>query len=277
MTVNVNNVIVGTAQLWYAQFGLTTPGAAEAPPADPTTPRVDSTATTVTSASATVADTHVVAGDAGKPVTSTTAGAIPAGTYVGVVTPSTSFTMVDINNNPVVATGSATTVTIAQGIGVGQPWGGAWKSIGATDQGVTFSVNSSQNAITIEEQFNPALYTTDSVDISLSFTLTEDVMENMLLAYGFGSIATQAAATGVIGKKTLTFGIQPNPLTVGFESNAATTGMFRRVYIPKMFSGGAKVDTVYRRAKAERMYAVTLNAVCDPTTIKITDQTATFT
>ena len=53
--------------------------------------RSDTTGVTVTSGSATVLDTHILASDQGRPVSSATAGAIPANTFVGTVTAGTSF------------------------------------------------------------------------------------------------------------------------------------------------------------------------------------------
>lgn len=278
---NTNNVIVGVAQVYYAPYGKTTPGSPEPAPADPGAPRTDTA--TVTSGSSTITDSTIALTDKGQPVTSVTVGAIPANSYVGTVTADTSFVLVNAAGTPVNATAAATSIEVGTGIAKGMAWGGNWTPIGGTDQGVTLSVNSSENAISIEEQFNPALYTMDSASIQVSFTLDEDTVENMLLAYGMGTIATQAATASLIGKKTLQFATTLNPYSVGFESGNtfvdATSGlpMFRRVYIPKMFSGGAKVDTVYRRAKAARMYAVTLSAVCDPSTILILDQTSNHT
>ncbi len=83
---------------------------------------------TVTSGSSTIADNSIVADDKGRSVTSTTAGAIPAGAFVGTVADTFqnataanqsgglvdtgSFTLVDSGGNPLPATGDASTITL---------------------------------------------------------------------------------------------------------------------------------------------------------------------
>jgi hypothetical protein len=161
----------------------------------------------------------------------------------------------------------------ADTIALGASWSGNWVAVGATDQGVTFSVDVKTNDILVEEQMTPALVTVDSEDISITFTSAEDVVANMLLAYGTGSSAVQAPTSSLIGKTTLTLGKTLNQFSVGFEGTNSF-GLFRRVYIPRAVAGGTKVDTVYRRAKAERMYSVSFRALSDPTAIVITEQTA---
>ena len=59
-------------------------------------------------------------------------------------------------------------------------------------------------------------------------------------------------------------------LAVGFDG-INPYGFFRRVYIPSVLSV-ASVTTAYRRAAAERQYAVQLRAVCDPSLIVIRDK-----
>lgn len=269
MAPNPLNVIVGTAQVWTAPWGLTTPGTAEPMPSDPTT-RTDTV--TVTSGSSTISDTSIVSGDKGAEVAGT---GIPAGSYVGTVTAGTSFVLVDSAGTPVNATSAGTSVTITGGVAYGQSWGGNWTAVGATEQGVTVSLAPKVNQIYIEEQPNPVASPIDTMDVSIGFTLEEDLLGNLMLAVGVGSVATQAATSSVIGKQTLTLGTVLNPYSVGFESiNTFGNGMFRRGYIPKVVSGQAKIDTTYRRAKAARMYAVTLTAICSINDIVFVDQTA---
>jgi hypothetical protein len=274
MAINTNNVLVGTAQAWWAVWGSVTPGSPVAMPADPTT-RTDGAAA-FTLGSATVTDAAALSTDVGAAVSAATG--IPVGTFVGTVSVGVSFTMVDINGSPVLATATGTSVKVTTGVSFGQPWGTGWTAIGATDQGVTYSVAPKENDIFVEEQMTPALTPVDTEEIDVSFTLAEDTLPNMLLAYGLGSIAIQAATSTLIGKQTLTLGKTLTPYSIGFESNNSFgIGLFRRAYIPKMVSGGAKVDTLYRRAKEKRMYAVTLRAICDPSTIVVVDQTAQHT
>jgi hypothetical protein len=76
--------------------------------------RVDATGVTVTNGSDNVLDTHILASDQGRPVSSTVAGAIPANTFVGTVTAGASFLLSSsptsqVNVN---AGAAATTVTV---------------------------------------------------------------------------------------------------------------------------------------------------------------------
>jgi hypothetical protein len=103
----------------------------------------------------------------------------------------------------------------------GDPWGGNWTQIGSTNDGVTVGYEPKPVEIYIEEQPTPALVTIDTSNVSIKFTLAEDVLNNMLLAYGVGSIATQAASATQIGKSTYTFGITLNAYSLAFEANNA--------------------------------------------------------
>jgi hypothetical protein len=270
MAVTQSNVLVGTAQVYVATYGLATIGQPEPAPADP-------------SAGTVLAGGRTTQGQTGFSVTSGLTSAMQGfgivgtglapGTYIQqYLTPTTG-----ILSLPAIASEQATPqpFTVANGISLGQAWGGNWVAVGATNEGVTFAVDAKTNDIDVEEQMTPVLVTIDSEDISVSFTSAEDIVANMQLAYGTGSVLTQAATGSIIGKTTYTLGKTLNQYSVGFEA-VNSFGLFRRVYIPLVVSAASKVETVYRRAKAERMYAVTLRALCDPTQIVITEQTAQY-
>jgi hypothetical protein len=279
MTVNLGNIIIGEAQMYYAPYGLATPGQPEPVPSD----------------------------------------FLPYGT----------------------------------------PWGGNYVAIGATNEGVGLGYDPTNVKYYAEESPTPAVVTIDTSDVTIAVTLVEDVLSNLLLAAGVGSIATQAASGTGIGKSTFTFGYVLNPYTVGFEaanaqgSTTASAGRsttstgsttistttltdtggafsvldvgrpitatgvpvgtyiaafltsttvtmsapatatgstlsvvygalpsvpyFRRVYIPKMLSGQKASAIAYRRAKAPRMYDVELQTVCLISQIQAWDQTAVAT
>jgi hypothetical protein len=163
----------------------------------------------------------------------------------------------------------------ADTVPLGTPWGGNWVAIGGTEQGVKFTANPKIVKLMIEEQRTPADVVVDTEDVTVITTLSEDTLANMKLAYGGGAIVTQAATGTVIGKSTLTLSDTLDTLSVGFEAVNAF-GYFRRVYVPKVISA-ASVDTTYRRAAKQRLYPVTLSAICDPTLIVIVDQTAPVT
>jgi hypothetical protein len=148
-----------------------------------------------------------------------------------------------------------------------------WSYIGATDQGVNLTFNPSVNKIQIEEQATPAASPVTTADFTLDFSLAEDTLANINLAYGAGgSIATTAAATGQPGKSVLT-------LSTNFATLACAMlgknklGFPRVLYVPKIQSAG-QVQTAFRRAADKRMYPTTLNALCDMSQIVITDITA---
>jgi hypothetical protein len=168
---------------------------------------------------------------------------------------------------------------IADTVVYGTTWTGAWAPIGATESGVEFGVANTTVDQRIEEQSTPALVLVDTQEITLDFTLDEDLLNNFLIAVGQGSIVTQAATSSLIGKQTLSFNLSLNPYSVGFESVNTFVGptnlpMFRRVYVPKMISGNAKVAVAYQRAKTKRMYATSLRAICPSSQILVVDQTA---
>lgn len=100
----------------------------------------------------------------------------------------------------------------------GIPWGGNWTSIGSTSEGVAFGYEPTPVKIYVEESPTPAVVTIDTSDVTIAVTLMEDVLNNLLLAAGVGSTATQAASGTGIGKTTFTFGYVLNPYTVGFEA-----------------------------------------------------------
>lgn len=168
--------------------------------------------------------------------------------------------------------GSAGEPMPADTIALGSAWGGNWVAMGGTQQGVKITVNPKTIDIMIEEQMTPAQVVVDTEDIRVDTTLSEDIIANMKLAYGGGTIVTQAPTVSLIGKTTLTLADSLDLLSVGFEARNSF-GLFRRVYIPKVVSI-ATVATDYRRAAVQRLYPVTLRAICDPTLITIEEQTA---
>jgi hypothetical protein len=168
---------------------------------------------------------------------------------------------------------------VADTIAYGTAWGGAWQPIGATDSGVEFGVANTMVDQRIEEQSTPALVVVDTQEITIDFTLDEDLLANFLISVGQGSLVTQAATTLLIGKTTLSFSLNLNPYSVGFETVNTFLGptglqMFRRAYVPKMISGNAKVNVAMTRAKTKRMYATSLRAICPSSSILVVDQTA---
>lgn len=154
----------------------------------------------------------------------------------------------------------------------GQAWPTGWITPGATTAGVTLSYDRKVQDITIEEQATPVDVVTDTVDISIAAILSEDTVNNMLLAYGGGSIAVTAATSVVPGYSILTLSDLITQYMVGF---AATNpySLARYIIIPQAISSAAKIDTAYRRAKAQREYSVSFRAICPQSAITIVEQT----
>lgn len=164
------------------------------------------------------------------------------------------------------------TAAVADTLADGAEWPTPWVNAGATEEGVSFAVGSDTNMIRIEEQSTPVRVTMNTRNIRILAALSEDTVETMKLAYGGGTITTQAAATGTIGKKTLALSDTLDELAAGFEGKSPA-GFFRRVYIPRVVSL-ADITTVYRRAENNRSYAVELTSIAKPADILIVDKTA---
>lgn len=157
----------------------------------------------------------------------------------------------------------------ALSVALGASWGGNWTYWGGTDSGVSFGYVENTNDIRIEEQPNPAAVTVDTVDCSIAVTLAEDTLETMKLAFG-GTLVVNSGATPP--NKVLTMGVALNTYAVGFEG-LNPLGFARRVYVPNVVAI-SQAQVAYRRAAEKRMYAVTFRAICNPTSITITDRTS---
>lgn len=135
----------------------------------------------------------------------------------------------------------------------------AWTSIGASESGATVRFSRSTSDINIEEQLNPVDIATTSVDPRIEVTLSEDTLEVMKLAYGGGTITTVAPASGVPGYRELTISEDIDHLTLGLEGMNTKT-QWRRVLWLDVLSV-ADVETSYRRAETQRLYAVSFRLV----------------
>lgn len=155
-----------------------------------------------------------------------------------------------------------------------EPSGGTWTGVGFTAEGVTIEFGMDMEDITVEEQLTPVGRVATGATFTVTFDFAEDVIENRLLAYGFGSLVTTAAGASQIGKKTLTLGETPTEKAVVIMAENGL-GFNDRIYIPKMMAGGS-VETSYRRAE-KRLYPVEYGATCDIDDIKIVQQTAVAT
>ena len=148
----------------------------------------------------------------------------------------------------------------------------AWKPVGATESGVTMRFTRETTDITIEEQVNPVDVATNTLDPRIECTLAEDTLDTMILAYGGGSVATVAPGSGTVGTKELTISEEVTHLTLGMEG-VNSKGQWRRVLFADVLSV-AEVETSYRRAETQRLYAVSFRLVSPISQLKVREWNA---
>jgi hypothetical protein len=167
-----------------------------------------------------------------------------------------------------------TAVPSDQNLGVGTAWTGlGWSYVGATEAGVTVTFNPSTQDINIEEQPTPVGVAVNTADLQVTCSLSEETLANVNMAWGNGgTISVTAAGAGQPGKQVLT-------LSTNFQTMACAVvgknqlGFARVLSIPTVISAG-QVQTAYRRAAQQRLYPLTLSAICPFNTITWSDLTA---
>ena len=100
---------------------------------------------------------------------------------------------------------------------------------------------------------------TTSVDPRIEVTLAEDTLETMKLAYGGGTITTVAPTSTMPGYRELRIAEDIEHLTLGLEG-INSKGSWRRVLWLDVLSV-ADVETSYRRAETQRLYACSFRLV----------------
>ena len=148
-----------------------------------------------------------------------------------------------------------------------------WVASGFTEEGLNVELDKRTTDIRVEEQSTPILVTFDELTVNLVFTVMEDTLANMKLAYGGGTLSTITPATGVAGETTLNLSENIDQLSF-FAQGWNSLNLGRTIYVPSVNSVG-RVQTRYRRAASARMYTVTLHALSAPSAIIIRDVTAT--
>jgi hypothetical protein len=149
-----------------------------------------------------------------------------------------------------------------------------WTPIGASESGATVRFSRSTNDITIEEQLNPVDIATTSVDPRIEVTLAEDTLETMKLAYGGGTLTTVAPTSSMPGIRELTIAQDIEHLTLGLEGENTKTPtgsnirQWRRILMLDVLSV-ADVETSYRNAESQRLYAVSFRLVSPITSMLI--------
>jgi hypothetical protein len=173
------------------------------------------------------------------------------------------------------ATGTA--VPSDQNLGVGSSWTGlGWNYVGSTEAGVTVTFNPTTQDISIEEQPTPVGVAVTTAQMQITTSMSEETLNNIALAYGNGgTIAVTAPGAGQPGKSVLTLSTTLANVAVAVVGKNLY-GFARVVYIPTVVSAG-QVQTAYRRAAQQRLYPLTLSAICPFNQITYTDLTAVAT
>lgn len=159
-------------------------------------------------------------------------------------------------------------------LGYGSSWTGlGWNYIGGTLDGVTLTFAPTTQNILIEEQPTPVGVAVSTADLTITCNLSEETLNNVSMAWGnSGTQATTAPGASQPGKTVLT-------LSTVFPSLSAALigknqeGYARVLYVPTVISAG-QVQTAYRRAAQQRVYPLTLSAICPFTSVTWSDLTA---
>ena len=155
---------------------------------------------------------------------------------------------------------------------LGAQWLTPWFAVGASQEGLNFGFSRESSDITIEEQPTPVDVRTSSLAFNASLTLAEDTLETMRIAYG-GGVTTVVAATGSThGYEDLQISDEMEDFSFGFEGENQY-GLARRVVIPVVKSVG-EIETTYRRAESQRLYAVSFRSLVPLKDVKIRNITS---
>jgi hypothetical protein len=170
--------------------------------------------------------------------------------------------------------GTGATVPGDASLGVGSAWLGlGWSYVGSTEAGVTQTYNPTIQNISIEEQPTPVGVAVSTATLQFTTNLSEETLANINLAYGnSGAIATTAAGAGQPGKSVLTLSTTFATLTAALVAQNEY-GYATVLYIPVVVSAG-QVQTAFRRAAQQRLYPLTLSAICPFDDISFTELTA---
>ena len=167
-----------------------------------------------------------------------------------------------------------TAVPSDQNLGVGSSWTGlGWAYVGATEAGVTVTFNPTTQDLNVEEQPTPVGVAVNTATLQVTTTLSEETLGNVNLSWGNGgTIAVTPPGAGQPGKSVLTLSTNFAQVAVALVGKNQL-GFARVLTIPTVVSAG-QVQTAYRRAAQQRLYPLTLNAVCPFNQITWTDLTA---
>ena len=169
--------------------------------------------------------------------------------------------------------GTGATVPDDADLGVGSAWLGlGWSYVGATEAGVTQTYNPTTQNINIEEQPTPVGVAVNTADLQFTTNLSEETLDNINLAYGnSGSITTTPAGAGQPAKSVLRLSTTFATLSAALVARNVN-GFATVLLIPVVVSAG-QVQTAFRRAAQQRLYPLTLSAICPFEDITFTELT----
>lgn len=167
-----------------------------------------------------------------------------------------------------------TAVPSDQNLGVGTAWTGlGWAYVGGTEAGVTVTFNPTTQDLNIEEQPTPVAVAVNTATLQITCNLSEETLFNVNMAWGNGgTIAVTPPGAGQPGKSVLSLSTNFQQMAVALVGKNQL-GYARVLEIPQVVSAG-QVQTAYRRAAQQRLYPLTLNAVCPFNQISWTDLTS---
>jgi hypothetical protein len=162
-------------------------------------------------------------------------------------------------------------------LGVGSAWLTAgWSYVGATEAGVTLTFNPTTQNINIEEQPTPVGVAVNTAELQITANLSEETLAHINVSWGNGGVtAVTPAGAGQPGKSVLTLSTSFQTLSCALVGQNQF-GFARVFYIPVVVSAG-QVQTAFRRAAQQRLYPITLSAICPFNAINVTDLTAVAT
>jgi hypothetical protein len=147
-----------------------------------------------------------------------------------------------------------------------------WVHVGFTDQGWKLKLSTKTSEITVEEQSTPVKILADGKTMTVSGTLAESTLQHARWSYGGGTITTTAAATGTIGKASLSLQDKLEEWAIGLDTTNKF-GFWRRMLLPKCVIT-SDVEVAFRRAAAEQMYPFEAVSISDISTIGYVEMTA---
>ena len=169
---------------------------------------------------------------------------------------------------------TGTSVPSDQNLGLGSSWTGlGWAYVGSLLDGVTVTFAPTVQNIVIEEQPTPVGVAVSTADLTVTCNLSEETLANVNLSWGNGgTIAVTSPGAGQPGKSVLTLSTNFQSMSVALVGKNVY-GFAGVLYIPTVISAG-QVQTAYRRAAQQRVYPLTLSAICPFSSITWSELTA---